>query len=76
MLDNIKNLEVIQEYRDFIDIEAELWLKYKNELDNIYLEEEKYWIHRSRQKWLEEGDNNTKYFHTVASHRSKRKQNS
>lgn len=66
------DLELILEHRDFTSLEHETGLTSKTTLDHIYLEEEKHWQARSKQKWLEEGDNNTKYFHTIATHRSKK----
>lgn len=33
---------------------------------------ETYWAHNLREKWIKEGDRNTKYFHTLASIRKKR----
>lgn len=44
----------------------------KAQLDSIYLEEELYWKTRAKQQWLEEGDSNIQYFHTVANNRKKK----
>lgn len=38
-------------------------------LEEIYREEEVHWQLRSKQKWLEEDNHNTKYFHTIATHK-------
>ena len=67
----MKHLELILEDRELTDLEQEDWIFTKSALDTIYFEEEKHWQNRAKQKWLEEGDNNTKYFHTVATHRAK-----
>lgn len=42
------------------------------ELEELLDEEEYYWRARSREVWLENGDRNTKWFHTKASHRRKK----
>src|SRR6185312_15392782 len=34
-------------------------------------EEELYWLKRSHDKWLHEGDNNTEYFHRIANGRKR-----
>lgn len=72
LLDRLHSLELILEQRNFSPLEHSEWIHTKQQLDDIYLEEEIHWKARSKQKWLEEGDNNTKYFHTIATHRSKK----
>lgn len=50
--------------------------RYVNEakkLSEIYIQQETFWIQRSKQLWLKEGDRNSKYFH--ASARIRRKSN-
>jgi hypothetical protein len=39
---------------------------------DILEEEELYWVKRSHEKWLHEGDNNPEFFHKVANGRKKR----
>jgi hypothetical protein len=72
LLSTIQKLEKIKDYRDFINEEATMWLETKSQLDDIYLEEEKYWHERSRDQWLKDGDNNTSYFHRVTSNKKKK----
>ena len=52
--------------------ELEQWLFFTTKLGEILQEEEEYWKLRSKQNWLEEGDTNTKFFHTIATHRAKK----
>lgn len=42
------------------------------ELHNLCKEEELYWLKRSHEKWLLEGDNNTEYYHSVANGRRRK----
>lgn len=71
-LDQLEKLEVIKEMRDLTDEECLQWQQCQLTLNSIYDEEEKYWKERSKQKWLDEGDSNTKYFHKCATNRFKK----
>lgn len=42
-------------------LKADLWAQY-----NSLLDQEEYWLHLSRTKWLKLGDRNTKFFHQSA----------
>ncbi|KAE8733708.1 Cyclin/Brf1-like TBP-binding protein, putative isoform 2 [Hibiscus syriacus] len=44
----------------------------RSELWRLYKIEEQIWFQKSRSKWVEDGDRNTRYFHTCASIRRKR----
>ena len=44
-------------------------LRLKKEISKLLVREEQMWKQRSRSLWLQEGDNNTRYFHSRASHR-------
>lgn len=35
----------------------------REELDNLLAEEELYWAQRAKQRWLELGNRNSRYFH-------------
>lgn len=70
-LATLLQLEQIKESRPLTMTEFELWQTTKAHLDKIYLEEEEYWKLRSKNQWLQEGDQNIKLFHRVAAHRRK-----
>ena len=46
--------------------------KLKEEINGLLRKEEKMWKQRSRALWLHEGDSNTRYFHSRATHRYRR----
>lgn len=72
LIREIHRLDIVQETQDLSEEEYLNWATFKSQLDKIYLEEEIYWKNRSKQQWLEAGDQNTKFFHVVASHRSRK----
>ncbi|XP_078150904.1 uncharacterized protein LOC144546233 [Carex rostrata] len=72
ILHRLNSLDTIRETRDLSYIEKEEWQSLHSKLDDIYLEDELYWKHRAKQKWLDEGDQNTKYFHALANNRKKK----
>ena len=47
-------------------------VRLKKEISKLLVREELMWKQRSRSLWLQEGDNNTRYFHSQASHWFKR----
>ena len=43
-------------------------LRLNKEISKLLVKEEQMWKQQSRSLWLQEGDNNTRYFHSQASH--------
>ena len=49
-------------------------LRLNKEISKLLVREEQMWKQRSRSLWLQEDDNNIRYFHSRASHRFRRNQ--
>lgn len=52
--------------------QLDLVLSLKEELRTLLVQEEKLWQQRAKTAWLKDGDQNSKFFHSRASHRFKR----
>ncbi|KAL4284236.1 hypothetical protein GQ457_16G014030 [Hibiscus cannabinus] len=59
--------------RNLSQMDAIDFINAKNELRNLLREQEVYWAQRSRIQWLKFGDKNTRFFHSRASARRKKK---
>ena len=46
-----------------------LILSFKEELQTLLVKEEKLWQQRAKTAWLKDGNQNSKFFHSRASHR-------
>ncbi|XP_019101891.1 PREDICTED: uncharacterized protein LOC109133329 [Camelina sativa] len=71
--DKISHLQVALESEQSAHLPSQnLVFKLKKDLILAYKEEETYWSQKSSEKWLLDGDKNTKYFHAfVKANRSK-----
>ena len=54
----------------FTEVELSELKKMEGKKDSLLLQEEHKWRLKSRAPWLEEGDQNTNYFHRYASQRN------
>jgi hypothetical protein len=68
----VEHFENIQESRALDHDEILDLLDTKNELYDLHHDEITKWVQWAKDKWVKEGDANTKYFHTIASHNFKK----
>jgi hypothetical protein len=69
----IDNLEEIAEVRPLLPQEIELKNQSNAEIAKLLREEEIKWYQRSKSQFILEGDMNTRYFHSVANGRHRKK---
>jgi mannosylglycoprotein endo-beta-mannosidase len=70
---SIDDLEAIAEIRQLTTLEIDLKNQYNAKLAGLLREEELKWYQRSKAQFLLEGDSNTRYFHSVANGRHRKK---
>ncbi|RLN39154.1 hypothetical protein C2845_PM01G41450 [Panicum miliaceum] len=71
----LMNIKDIDDASDQHDISIERWderHKLEAELMTIYQQEELFWQKRGGEKWLLEGDANTRFFHRIANGRKRK----
>ncbi|XP_039034125.1 uncharacterized protein LOC120170218 [Hibiscus syriacus] len=51
--------------------DREQLLRWRNDLWNLHRKEESIWLQKSRQKWITNGDRNTRFFHLCTLNRSR-----
>jgi hypothetical protein len=61
--------DAVEEWRTLSNYEFALRLVCSQKLQNLNLEESKHWRRRAKIKWCTLGDENTKFFHTMATYR-------
>jgi hypothetical protein len=65
-------LENLEENMEISPDELSSRANIQTELFKMYEEEESFWFQRAHSKWLQEGDQNTSYFHRIANGRKKK----
>ncbi|XP_078179597.1 uncharacterized protein LOC144573718 [Carex rostrata] len=65
----IQQLDRVEEYRNLNALEMRLRIKLREHVFRWANEKETKWKQRSGCRWLQLGDNNTRYFHAIANRR-------
>ena len=78
----IKDKKAILDHLNILDrktndkgLSAKEWIdryKAKSELEKLYDIEERYWQQRGQEKWIIQGDSNTRFFHSCANGRRRK----
>lgn len=71
--DNLNKLEVASESKTLSQIEKDLRRQLSSDIVRLHRLNERMWKQKSREKWIKEGDRNTKFFHLVAKGRQRKK---
>ena len=69
----IQVLDIKNEQGDLNEVELARYEALWSQLQLWYGRKESYWRQLSKDKWLKQGDRNTRYFHAVAVERRRRK---
>ncbi|XP_039135825.1 uncharacterized protein LOC120273262 [Dioscorea cayenensis subsp. rotundata] len=69
LLHEVEKLDVLKEAKKLLPGELAQELHLLKSLDDIRKQEEIYWLQMSRLQWVQEGDGNTKFFHSMANGR-------
>lgn len=69
---DVEALDIVKESRRLTLVESQKMQELFDKLKDIHKEEELYRKQRSRIQWLKEGNENTKFFNTVANGRKNR----
>jgi len=73
LLDKLKLIDEQGKENEWTEEPIEERKKIELELEEIYEAEELYWQQRGGERWILEGDSNTKFFHLAANGRRRKK---